>query len=303
LYKKVGRPSEKEFTDILQNNLIQNCPVTPDDAKQALQIYGPDVATLQGKTVKKQNSGIPNYQAVQILAPIIAQYNNVCLFVDIVWVNNSPYFHTISEWVKFRTVAAINNRTQRTLHMETQAVIKLYETRGFTVTKVKGDQKFSCLANDLLPTPLNIADADDHVVEVERSIRTISERVRCLVQGLPFKRIPKAMMRAAIENANKTLNQFPAKNGLSDTLSPLTIMTGRPTPDYNDMKIEFGPYAQVFEDNNPTNTPRARITGAIALTPMGNAQGGYFFLSLATGRKLSRQQWDALPMPDGVVAA
>jgi hypothetical protein len=77
LYKKIGRPSEKEFTDILQNNLIRNCPMTPDDAKRALQIYGPDVATWQGKTVKKQNSGIPNYQAVQIPAPIIAQYNNV----------------------------------------------------------------------------------------------------------------------------------------------------------------------------------------------------------------------------------
>jgi hypothetical protein len=32
------------------------------------------------------------------------------------------------------------------------------------------------------------------------------------------------MMRAAIENTNKTLNQFPAKNGVSDTLSPLTII-------------------------------------------------------------------------------
>jgi hypothetical protein len=253
LYEKIGQPSKKGFTDILQNNLIRNCPVTPDDAKRALQIYGPGVATLQGKTVKKQNSGIPNYQAVQIPAPIITQYNNACLFVDIFWVNNSPYLHTISEWVKFRTVAAINNITQRTLHMETQAVIKLYETRVFTVTRAKGDQEFSCLANDLLPTPLNIADTDDHVAQVERSIRTIKERVRCLVQGLPFKRIPKAMMRAAIKNANKALNQFPAKNGVSDTLSPLTIMTGRPTPDYNDMKIEFGTYAQVFKDNNPTS--------------------------------------------------
>jgi hypothetical protein len=187
--------------------------------------------------------------------------------------------------------------------VETQAVIKLYKTRGFTVTRVEGDQDFSCLPNDLLPTPLNIADADDHVAEVERSIRTIKERVRCLVQGLPFKRIPKAMMRAAIENANKTLNQFPAKNGVSDTLSPLTIMTRRPTPDYNGTKIEFGACAQVFEGNNPTHNPRARTTGAIALTPTGNGQGGYFFLSLATGRKLSRQQWDALPMPEGVVTA
>jgi hypothetical protein len=48
---------------------------------------------------------------------------------------------------------------------------------------------------------------------------------------------------------------------------------------------------------------KARTTGAIKLTPTGNAQGGYNFLSLATGRKLSRQQWDALPMPDGGIAA
>jgi hypothetical protein len=68
------------------------------------------------------------------------------------------------------------------------------------------------------------------------------------------------------------------------------------------MKIEFGVYAQVYEDSGPTNTVRARTTGVIALTPTGNAQGGYYFLSLTTGRKLSRQQWDELPMPDGVIA-
>jgi hypothetical protein len=301
LYRKIGRPSQAQFTTILEKAQIRNCPVTPDDARRALKIYGPDVATLQGKTVKKQNRGIPNYQAATIPAPIIAQYRDIRLFIDIFWVNGSPYFHTISEWIKFRTVAAINNRTKRTLHQETQAVIRLYEARGFTVSRVEGDREFACIENELLPTPLNVADADDHVAEVERSIRTIKERVRCLVQGLPFKRIPKKMMRAAIENANKTLNQFPAQNGVSDDLSPLTIMTGRPTPDYNDLKIEFGAYAQVFEESERTNTLRTRTTGAIALTPTGNAQGGYYFLSLATGMKLSRQQWDELPMPDGII--
>ena len=114
LYRKIGRPSEKEFNDILQNNLIRNCPITSDDAKRALRIYGPDIATLKGKTVKKQNTGIPNYQAVQIPAPIIAQYTDVRLFIDIFWVNGSPYFHTISEWIKFRTVAQSQRSTTET---------------------------------------------------------------------------------------------------------------------------------------------------------------------------------------------
>jgi hypothetical protein len=288
---------------ILQNNLIQNCPVSPDDARGALNIYGPDTATLREKTVKKQNNGIPNHQAIQIPAPGIAQYNAVRLFIDIFWVNGSPYFHTILEWIKFRTVAAIKNRTKATILTVTQTVINFYKAREFTVTRVEADQEFACIENELLLTPLNVADGYDHVAEVERSIRTIKERTRCLVQGLPFKYIPRIMMRAAIENANKVLNLFPAKNGVSDTMSPLTIMTGRPTPNCNDIKIEFGAYAQVFESDKPTNTVKARRTGAIALTPTGNAQGGYNFLSLATGRKLSRQQWDMLPMPDGVIAA
>jgi hypothetical protein len=303
LYRKLGHPSEQEFVKILQNNLIRNCPVTSDDAKRALIIYGPDLATLKGKTVKTQNRGIPNYQPILIPAPIIAKYSNIRLFIDIFWVNGSPFFHTISQHVKFRTVAPIANRTKRTLLMEVKAVINLYETRGFNITRIEGDREFNCIVNDILPITLNVADADDHVHEVERSIRTIKERTRCTIQGLPFRRIPKLMMRAAVEGAHKTLNQFPVKNGASDVLSPLTIMTGQPNPNYHDLKIEFGAYVQVFEDNDPTNTVRTRTTGAIALTPTGNAQGGYYFLSLTTGRRLSRQQWDELPMPDGVIAA
>jgi hypothetical protein len=268
----IGRPSEQEFRKILQHNLIRNCPVTPHDAKRALMINGPDVATLKGKTVNRQNSGIPDHQTVQIPDPIINKYRDIRLFIDIVWVNGSPYVHTISQWIKFRTVAPINNKTKITILMEAQAVLNMYGARGFNITRVEADQEFVCITNNILPIQLNAAVTDDHVHEVERSIRTVKERTRCTIQGLPFRRIPKAMMRAAIQGAHKALNQFPAHNGVSEFLSPLTIMTGRPSPDYNDMRIEFGAYAQVFEDNDPTNTAKARTTGAIALTPTGNAQ-------------------------------
>ena len=68
------------------------------------------------------------------------------------------------------------------------------------------------------------------------------------------------------------------------------------------MRLEFGSYVQVFEDNDPTNTLRARSLGAIALTPTGNAQGDYNFMSLATGQKISRHNWTALPMTDTAIA-
>jgi hypothetical protein len=174
LLRNIGRPSEAEFADILQNNWIRNCPVTTDNARRALVIYGPEVHTIQGKTAKRQKSRTPDYQPIKIPAPIIAQHSQIRLFVDIFSVNGSPCFHTISEWIKFRTIAAIKNRTKRTLCQETQAVINMCEARGFTVTIIEGDREFACIKQDLLPSiPINIADADDHVAEVERSIRTV----------------------------------------------------------------------------------------------------------------------------------
>jgi hypothetical protein len=98
------------------------------------------------------------------------------------------------------------------------------------------------------------------------------------------------------------LNQFPWLNGISDTMSPASLVTGVPPPDFNQLKLEFGSYVQVFEANNPTNTPKARSLGAITLTPTGNANGDYYFLSLATGACISRHQWTVLPMPESAIA-
>jgi Reverse transcriptase (RNA-dependent DNA polymerase) len=85
-------------------------------------------------------------------------------------------------------------------------------------------------------------------------------------------------------------------------MSPASLVTGVPPPDYNKLKLEFGSYVQLFEDNHPTNTTKARSLGAIALTPTGNANGDYFFLSLATGACISRHQWTLLPITDQAIS-
>jgi hypothetical protein len=51
LYRKIGRPSQAKFEDIVSKNIIRNCPITVDDIRRARIIYGPDVASIKGKTV------------------------------------------------------------------------------------------------------------------------------------------------------------------------------------------------------------------------------------------------------------
>jgi hypothetical protein len=199
-------------------------------------------------------------------------------------------------------VRPVLNRSQTTILTETQRVIDLYQQRGFIVRDVHADNEFECIRTSIGPVAMDIVPADSHVGEIERSNRTLKERTRTCVHGLPFKRLPKLMVAHIVKNAVTCLNQFPWKHGISQTMSPDTIMTGKPPPDFTKMRLEFGSYVQVFEDNDPSNTIKARSTGAIALSPTGNAHGDYFFMSLATGARLSRHRWTELPITDTAIA-
>ena len=303
LYRLLGRPDEKEFYDILKKNMIRNCPVTPDDAQRALVVYGPDIAVVKGKTTRHTAAPrVPTFVSKPIPAPILEHHRDITLCVDFFFVQGLAFFHTISRHIGFCTVHPVADRTRGTILSHLKKVLHLYQARGLRVRDIHADSELECVRDAVLPIALNIVPADSHVGEVERSIRTIKERLRSCAHSPPFKCLPRLLLNHMVADAVRCLNQFPWKNGISDTMSPATIVTGVGTPAYDSMRIEFGSYAQVFEDNNPSNTLRARSLGAIALTPAGNAQGDYYFMSLATGHKVSRHTWTPLPMTDTAIA-
>jgi hypothetical protein len=48
----VGYPSNKDFNNIVRSNMINNCPVTPKRISAANKIFGPDIASMKGKTTR-----------------------------------------------------------------------------------------------------------------------------------------------------------------------------------------------------------------------------------------------------------
>jgi hypothetical protein len=165
------------------------------------------------------------------------------------------------------------------------------------------DGQFDGLAGLLseLPVPvtLNITSADEHVGDIERYIRTVKERMRSTYNTLPFTHVPP---RVVIELAKREvfwLNSFPAANGISDTLSPRTIVTGLTISLDRHCRFDFGEYVQTHEEHDNTMAPRT--VGALALRPTGNAQGSFYVLSLNSGRFLTRLHATPLPMPQEVI--
>ena len=259
LYRKLGRPSEAAFRQWLRQNLIHDCPITIDDAKRALAIYGPDTATLKGKTTQTVAPHVPSYRRVDLPRSILSNHSDVALCIDFMFINGNIFFHSISKHIQFRTVASVDCRSKATIMREMEAILAIYRRRGLTVTSIYGDQEFDCIKNDF-DCDVFISDTDSHVPEIERSIRVVKERVRATIHGMPFRYLPKIIIRGLVDHAVKCLNQFPAPNGISSSMSPLTLVTGAATPTYSNLQLEFGAYAQIFEMNDLSNTTKARTT-------------------------------------------
>ena len=105
----------------------------------------------------------------------------------------------------------------------------------------------------------------------------------------------------AVFQAVKLLNFFPAKGGVSGSLSPKTIMSGK-TLDYKKhLSLQFGQYCQVHEEDQPCNGQAQCTRGASLLGSSGNAQGGHRFMALNSGKKITQYSWDVIPMPDPMI--
>ena len=299
-YKLLGFPSLRDFKSMVCDNLIKICPISEQDVTNALKIYGPDIASLKGKTVRR---AAPVVRTDYIFVPrsIFDANKHITLAGDIMYVNGIKFLVTVSRGINLVTSEYIPDRTKGNLKQALVRAIRIYQNKGMHVTTALADGEFEPLKGELGSTDLNAAAAAEHVSEVERKLRLIKERFRALRSTLPYKLLPGRIIVEGINFCVKWLNAFPTKTGVSKVFSPRTIMTGT-TLDYDKhCKIPFGTYCQVFQDNHPSNTDKERTVPAICLGPTGNLQGSYLYFSLETRKKITRPQATPLPITDSII--
>ena len=90
---------------------------------------------------------------------------------------------------------------------------------------------------------MNICAPDEHVPEVERSIRTSKKRIRSVASTLPFAVLPEIVCVHLVFYCYLWLNFFPPIGGISKTISPETAVKGRSVDANIHCRIPFGLYA------------------------------------------------------------
>jgi hypothetical protein len=84
----------------VNKNLLPNCPIQNRDILNAEDIFGPDIGSLKGKTIR-QTPNVVELPTIEIPPFILEHYQNVVIAADIMYVNKIPFFVTISRNIRF----------------------------------------------------------------------------------------------------------------------------------------------------------------------------------------------------------
>ena len=303
IYHALGTPSLNDFKLIVTANSIKNLPITVDDIKTAEMIFGEDIGMLKGKTVRHKPLPVSS-DYVEVPKELINNHQNVTLCVDIMNINGLSFLTTISRKIMYRTTEFIPSQSVKDYRSALDTVFQIYNQAGFKITTIHCDNEFQPIMKEMekvYGVRMNYANPQEHVPEVERSIRVIKERYRVAFHRLPFKRIPKIMIKILAMECTKKLNFFPPKDGISNFYSPRTIMHQQ-TLDYSKhCAVPFGTYVQAHNEPIFKNSQHPRAIDCIYLRYVDNFQGGHHLLDLNTGQTIKRRTITQVPITQNVI--
>ena len=121
-------------------------------------------------------------------------------------------FHSISRRIDYRTVTFPLSRSRVSIMKELNDIHKIYNARGFQIIEIHADKEFEKVENEIRPVRLRTCGVDDHVPEIERSVQTQKNENRTLCHPMPYKCIPRVMIREIIKQGNTFLNAFGTKD-------------------------------------------------------------------------------------------
>ncbi len=95
--------STRDFHALVHLNMIQDCPITTENIKHARTLFGPDLATIRGKTVRRKLTRVVT-DYVDIPRTIVDVNKQVTLADDVMFVNSVLFLVSVSRTINLITI-------------------------------------------------------------------------------------------------------------------------------------------------------------------------------------------------------
>ena len=135
----------------------------------------------------------------------------------------------------------------------------------FVLRTIYADRAFESCKSELNEQGITLSccDTNSHMLFIERTIRFVKKRVRCVQSMLPkrIKRVPARLMRELVISTVKMINFIRGKGGVHPIMSPRLIVTS---------------YIYGVKDGTTNSINNMRTFPALYLRP--NDEGGKHFV-------------------------
>ena len=128
------------------------------------------------------------------------------------------------------------------------------------------DMEFEKIKDEFDRVEVNTTAAREHVGEIEREIRLVKERSRCVISDLRvagFTFLHKMIIVHCVYFVVMMLNAVPDASGISEKYSPREIVTSRKLDMKKDCRARFGAYVEASKDADITSTMAKRTHSCI----------------------------------------
>lgn len=307
IQRRMAFESDHGLKIALKNGSINNLPITTRDVDNAASYWGKDIGMLKGKTTSVPPTAHPMVE--------VTKYNEVpqTLEVDLFYVQGHAFLCSVSDPLDLTMVNYLSESSEKTIRPKKLENIRshifnqldAYRNEGFNVTKISYDSEsvLKSIASELVSEryKVRIAAPGRHgVPRLDRKIRMIKERCRCIVSTLPYD-LPGFLIPWCVKFVVSRINMIRRKEStLLSNESPKEAFTGIKTNFISDINIGFGEYVQVI-DINQSNSLKERSISCLSLMPMSDGTGGVKFYCLKSKAIVIRDAWINVPIPDTVV--
>jgi hypothetical protein len=298
--RKLGYASPGQLIKMIGQGQLTNSNITAQDVVRAIDIYGPDLGSLKGKTTSHKAQ-------LEEETPILRTklFESQTMYLDLMFVNGLPFLIAVVNPLEYVMVNKLSKRDNWTLWGSIESNVNHITKYGFKIKMVRVDGE-GAISTDWfdsrissLGAVLDTTGAGEAVAVVERKIRQVKERVRAVVNTLPYT-LTEKLEGWLVRYAVNRIVLVPTRNSV-DQVSPREKLFGRKLNVDKELKHGFGDYVQVHADNID-NSMKPRTQGAIALMSAGNLEGSWYYFLLSNEQIVKRTKATPLPMSDVVIA-
>ena len=285
MLRKLADPSPESLCKMLNSGAILNCPITAKDVRRAMNLFGPTLESIRGKTKRQQSPVAPDREISD--RPLLAV--DMEIFMDIMFIDGMPALVSVAGDTKYLQVTWIKSRNYRDVMPVVLKHISVLARQGFKVTGLTADGEGAIAkTEEALPEGCQFKpqSTEQHVGAIEVWIRIIKERMRGIMATLPFRLDRTLLMWLLLFVVSRLM--MTGNHATNLFVSPYETVFGL-KPDYSrDLLYHFGQIVELHKLHGPTNSLDSRTGPGVALMSTANGDD-WFIMDLSTGKVKKRR--------------